>query len=134
MNPIPLSWCLTGAGATLVLGALGGWTVRDWKRDSEVLAGMETAAKNLDAARKTVDTAATAYEQEKPDAVAQSTVRESTIREIYKDRPVSVDCAAPDAVRGVLGDAITAANSRATGQPTAVVPGAAATALPAARP
>lgn len=122
MNPIPIGWCLAGAGVAVLLGAAGGWTVRDWKRDSEVLASMETAVKSLDQARGTVDRAATAYEQEKQSESVQSMVRESTIREIYKDRPVSVDCAAPDALVGVLGDAVTSANSRASGEPASAVP------------
>ncbi|WP_232494907.1 hypothetical protein [Novosphingobium kaempferiae] len=96
--------------------------MRDWQRDSEVLASLKTATKNLDAARDVVDRAAGAYEQEKQNASVQSTVRESTIREIYKDRPVSVDCAAPDALVGVLGDAVAAANARASGEPAAAVP------------
>ena len=121
MNPIPIGWCLTGAGAAALLGAWGGWTVNDWRHDSEALAAVETAAKKLDAARATVGRAATAYEQEKPIAAAQSSVRESAIREIYKDRPVPADCAMPDAARSVLDNAVDAANARASGQPAAAL-------------
>ena len=125
MNPIPVSWCLGGALAAAVAGFAGGWTVRDWKRDSEVLAGMETAAKHLEEARQTVDLAATAYEQEKADAQDQSRVRENTIREIYREQVVPADCAAPDAAVRVLDDAVTAANARASGQPAPGLPEAA---------
>ncbi|QSR16086.1 hypothetical protein [Novosphingobium sp. KA1] len=124
MNPIPITWCLAGAGATALLCAWGGWTVNDWRHDSKALAAVETAAKKLDAARATVDRAATAYEQEKPIAAAQSSVRESTLREIYKDRPVPADCAVPDAARSVLDNAVGAANARAAGQPAAALPAA----------
>ncbi|KQM21526.1 hypothetical protein [Novosphingobium sp. Leaf2] len=81
MNPISLGWLLTGAGAALLAGGVSGWTVRDWKQDSEVLEGVQAAAQKIDAARTNIDRAATAYEQEKQDASIQSTVRESTIRE-----------------------------------------------------
>jgi len=122
MNPIPVSWCLGGALAAAVAGGLAGWTVRDWKRDSEVLAGMKTAAKQLKDAADTVDLAATAYEQEKSDAQAQNQMRESTIREIYRDRVVPADCAAPYSAVRVLDDAVAAANARASGEPAPGMP------------
>lgn len=127
MNPIPFTWCLAGAGATFVLGGLAGWTIRDWKRDSEVLAEVTKAAKNLDKASAEVAKAAGAYEQEKADAVTNTTLRESTIREVYRNVPVDADCAAPDAAARVLNDAVAAANARASGQPATAVPGPAST-------
>ncbi|WP_288806374.1 hypothetical protein [uncultured Novosphingobium sp.] len=131
MNPIPVTWCLAGAGAAALLGAWGGWTVNDWRHDSQALSNMEAAVKKLDAARAAIDRTATTYEQEKQDASIQSTVRESTIREIYKDRAVPADCAVPDAARSVLDNAVDAANARASGQPASAVPGAAQAATPA---
>ena len=125
MNPIPVSWCLGGALVAVVTGFAGGWTVRDWKRDSEVLARMETAAKQLRDATHTVDLAATAYEQEKSDAQAQNRMRENIIREIYREQVVPADCAAPDAAVRVLDDAVTAANARAAGEPAPALPKAA---------
>ncbi|WP_185928680.1 hypothetical protein [Sphingomonas sp. IC081] len=122
LNPIPIGLCLAGAGVTALLSAWGGWTVNDWRDDSKALAAVETAAKELNAARATVDRAATAYEQEKPIAAAQSFVRESTIREICKDRPVPADCAVPDAARSMLDNAVDAANARASGQLAPALP------------
>lgn len=131
MNPIPISWCLGGAGAAALLGALAGWTVRDWKRDSEVLAGLEKAAELVDKQRSVIDTAAEAYEKDRQDAGAQAAVRETTIREIYGSAPADVRCDPPAAVRGVLNDAVAAANARAAGQPEAGLPTPTASASPA---
>lgn len=122
MNPIPVSWCAIGGGVLLVLGIAGGWTVRDWKRDSEVLAGLEKAIEKVDAQRGVIDAAAAAYEQEKQDAGVVREGRDTTIREIYRDRVVSPDCAAPPTVSGVLGAAIVDANARAAGQPAPGLP------------
>lgn len=122
LNPIPISWCLAGGVALLAVGAVGGWTVRDWKRDSEVLAGLKKATEQVEQQRQVIDKAALAYEQERDDARSQIRVRESAIREIYRDRPVPADCAVGDDVRGVLDDAVRSANARAAGQPAPGLP------------
>ncbi len=117
-------WVYGAAGlAAVAVGFFGGWTVRDWKRDSEVLQGFEKATEDLNKARETVDLAAGAYEQEKADAVTNTTLRENTIREIYRDAPpVDVDCAVPADAVGVLNDAVGSANARASGKPAPAVP------------
>jgi predicted RNA-binding Zn ribbon-like protein len=122
MNPIPVTWCLAGALAATVAGVATGWTVRDWKRDSEVLEQFEAAAKNLDAARAVVDQAATAYEKEKQDAVVIREAGASSIRGAYSGRVVPTDCVVVPVAAGVLNDAITAANARAAGKPGSAVP------------
>lgn len=119
---------LAGAIGLFVAGLVGGWTVRDWKRDSEVLEQVAEAAEKLETARAAVDKAAGAYEQEKADAIVQTNTRSDTIREIYRDAPaISPDCAVPDAVARVLDDAIATANARASGQSAPAVPGASGT-------
>ena len=127
MNPIPVTWCAAGALGALALGALGGWTVRDWQRDSEALASLEASVKALDQSREQIDRAASTFEQERADAATKTTIRENTIREIYKDRPVPADCAVPDAATRVLDDAIADANARASGQPASALRAAPAT-------
>lgn len=134
MNPIPISWCLGGAAASALLGVIGGWTVRDWKRDSEVLAGIKKATEQVDQQRQVIDKAALAYEQERENERFQTNVRESTIREIYRDRPVPADCAVGGDVRGVLDEAVRSANARAAGQPAPGLPADPAAAGPADRP
>lgn len=119
---VPLWVKIAAAGAILVAGFGAGWTIRDWKRDAEVLAEMKAATKLVQKQTDRISTAATAYEKERASETTQSTVRENTIREIYKDRPVAIDCAiAPDAGR-MLDQAISAANSRTTGEPKGTVP------------
>jgi hypothetical protein len=122
MNPIPVTWCLAGALAATAAGLATGWTLRDWKRDSEVLEQFESAAKDLKAARVVVDQAATAYEKEKQDAVVIREAGESSIRGAYNGRVVPADCVVVPVAAGVLNDAITAANARATGKPASAVP------------
>lgn len=134
MNPIPASWFAIGGGVLLALGAWGGWTVRDWKRDAEVLAELKNAADLVNKQRDAINRAAEAYEKERQDAQVQTNVRESTIREIYRDRPVPTDCAAGDDVRSVLDDAVRASNARASGQPATGVPGATVSSSTADRP
>lgn len=134
MNPLPISWCLVGGAALLVVGAVGGWTVRDWKRDSEVLDELKKTAALVEHQRQVIDKAARAYEQEREDARAQTSVRESAIREIYRDRPVPADCAVGSDVRGVLDDAVRSANARAAGQPAPGLPTDSAAAGSADRP
>lgn len=134
MFPIPPQFLALGAALTLIGGFAAGWTVRDWKRDAEVLAGIKKATELVDQQRGVIDKAAQVYEQEKQDAGAQNVVRENTIREIYRDRKVPVDCAVPDAAAGVLDSAIAAANARAAGKPAPGLPAAPGPTKPDNRP
>lgn len=122
MNPIPITWCLAGAGAAAVLGAWGGWTVRDWKRDSEVLKETVAAGEKLEKATKALNEQATSYETNKQSAATETIERTNTVREIYKAQPVPSDCGLPDSAVGVLNSEIEAANSRASGEPIGTVP------------
>jgi len=117
VNPIPIGWCLAGAGAAAILGAWGGWTVSDWRHDSAALVALNTATADAKAAAKNSRAQGDAYEKDKQNDQAQSTVRESRISTIYRDRLVPADCAVPDDAGSVLDNAIRAANARAAGQP-----------------
>lgn len=122
MNPIPVSWCLGGAGVAALLGAWGGWTVRDWKADSEALVGLQTAITTVEKQRKVIDDAAGAYEKDQADDALAGSTRVAEIRTVYRDRVVSPDCAAPPTVSSLLGQAVSAANARAAGQPPPGLP------------
>ncbi|MYL99559.1 hypothetical protein GR702_17485 [Novosphingobium sp. FGD1] len=130
MNPIPIGWCLAGAGAALALGAWGGWTANDWRHDSKALEALANATKAANDSAQHMREQGDRYERDRQDDQAQSTLRESTINTIYRDRPVPADCALPDAAGSVLDDAIAAANARRTGQPGSGLSGSGAEAVP----
>lgn len=116
MNPIPVSWCLGGALAASVLAFGAGWTVQGWRwsaADAERL-GAEVKAKDDQLAEQ--NDIATEYEKTSETARVEYITREGQVREIYREIEVPSNCAAPPAVRSVLEQAVTSANS-ATGQP-----------------
>lgn len=117
MNPIPVGWCVAGGLGLAVLGAWGGWTVNDWRHDSKALTALEDATRAANKAADDMREQGDRYEESRSGEQSRSTVRESTIREIYKDRPVPADCDVPVGVGSVLDDAIATANARRTGEP-----------------
>ncbi|WP_260925425.1 hypothetical protein [Novosphingobium sp. 9] len=126
------TWAYAAGGLALtVVGFGAGWTAQGWHRDSGDLKEVKGTAKDLQKQADRIDAAATTYEQSRQDAGVRSETRTNEIRTIYKDRPVSVDCAAPDAVRSVLDDAVADANARASGQPAPALPTSTDTAKPA---
>lgn len=119
---MPPSLLIAAAGALLLVGSFAGWTVRDWKADSEALKGLKTAITTVEKQRSVIDKAASAYEQEKQDGGATHEIRTNQINTIYRTLAVAADCAAPAALSSVLDAAILAANARAAGQPPAGLP------------
>lgn len=122
MNPIPVTWCAAGGLALAAVGFVSGLKVQDWRRDSKDLTELQQVTQDLQIAARQQAATARVYEQERADAQVQSTVRESTINTIYKDRVVRADCALDAAAGSVLDDAIANANARAAGQSDAAVP------------
>lgn len=114
-------WIYGIAGAALVSG-FAGWTVRDWKADSDELKAADAAQARYEAAVDELSARSLAYEE-----LAQS-IRQSErtdrleIREIYRDVEVPSDCAVPDDVASVLDSAVDRANAARTGQPVSAVP------------
>lgn len=121
-NPIPIGWGLAGAGAAALLGAWGGYTVCDWQRDSADLKELRQATADIKTKSDDLLKAGRKLEESRATERPASTVRENTIREIYRDRPVAADCALAPAAGRVLDDAIVVANRRASGQPDGAVP------------
>lgn len=118
-------WQITAAvalGASLVsFGA--GYTIRGWKCESALLAQQEADQKAFNDQLAHQNEESAGYEQDKAAAHTETVMREEKLRVIYQDRPVAVDCAAPDDARLVLDDAVQAANARAAGKSGAAVPG-----------
>lgn len=68
------------------------------------------------------DTIAADYDRSAANARQQATVREETIRTIYRDVPVNPDCEPPAVVRSVLAEAVASANASTAGQPVNLLP------------
>lgn len=127
INPL----VLYTAGGALLIGALGGWTVRDWKADSDQLAAVERANKAEKAAIAAVHQPSSDYEKVLSDLRPREIETRNTIREVYRDVEVPADCAVPTAGYGLLNDARLRANAAASGEPVSEVRGTSSTAKPA---
>lgn len=120
INPL----VLYSVGGSLLVGVLGGWTVRDWKADSDQLSALERANKAEKAAIAATYKPASEYERVLSDLRPREIETRNTIREVYRDVEVPADCAVPAAAVSVLDDARLRANAAATGQPSTDVRGA----------
>lgn len=105
------------AGGALLIGALGGWTVRDWKADSDQLAAVERANEAEKAAIAATYKSSEGYEQVLADLRPREIETRNTIREVYRNVEVPADCAVPAAGVGLLEDARLRANAAASGEP-----------------
>lgn len=111
-------------------GTLLGWTVRDWKADSDLLASQEAAQERYDAKAQEASNRSDAYEKLAQQIRASERTDRLEIREIYRDVEVPSDCAVPDDAARVLDNAVRRANAAAAGEPIDPVPEVAETAQP----
>jgi len=117
MALIPNPMMLYALGGALILGAASGYKVRDWQCDAAFAKALEKAEKLRVKKQEAVDDVSQTYEFERDQANVVSTERTNTIREIYKTAPaVAADCAAPDALRGLLESSVRDANAAASGK------------------
>jgi hypothetical protein len=119
---IPL-WGYIGSGA-LLAGALGGWTVRDWKADSDELKAEEKAFTQYQALTEALADASLSYEALAQGIRANERTDRETIREIYRNVQVPAECAVPAAGVSVLDNAVREANAATTGKPVSALPDA----------
>lgn len=113
LNPLV---AYSAAGA-LLLGLAAGWSVRDWKADSDQLEQVERANKAEKAAIAAVNQPSAALEQTLADLRPAQIEARNTIREVYRDVQVPTDCAVPAAGVSLLEAARERANAAAAGEP-----------------
>lgn len=119
------------AGAAFA-GLLGGWTIRDWKADSEALGAANLLIETKDEMQGKLDAKASAFESFRASIEPQRIEGRTIIEKEYRNVPVPADCALrPDAL-GVLEQARLRANAAAAGQSGEPLPDGAAD--PGARP
>lgn len=104
-----------GLGA-LLAGALTGWTVRDWKADSDALEAEEKAQTEYVAVVQSLADQSLAYEALAQSLRASERQDRETIREVYRNVQVPANCAADPAAVRVLSEAVTRANAASAGQ------------------
>ena len=109
-------------GGALLIGALGGWTVRDWKADSDEAKAKDAAFTQYRALSDALADQSLAYEVLAQSLRADERRDRETIREIYRDKIVPSECAVPADAVGVLSEAVTRANSAAAGKPSSTLP------------
>jgi hypothetical protein len=118
---MPPLWLYGGAGA-LLAGALGGWTIRDWKADSDALEAEEKAQAQYIAAVEALADQSLAYETLAQSIRTSERADRETIREIYRDKIVPAECAVPADAVGLLDNAVRDANAAAAGKPSGELP------------
>lgn len=111
-------------GGALLAGVLAGWTVRDWKADSDEAKAKEQAFTQYRALTETLADQSLAYEVLAQSLRAGERADRETIREIYRDKIVPSECAADPAVVGVLNNALDRANAATTGELVGPLPDA----------
>ena len=110
----PLSGYI-GAGA-LVAGLLGGWTVRDWKADSDEAKAKDRAFVQYQALTETLADQSLAYEVLAQSLRAGERADRETIRETFRNVEVPAVCTPPAAIGSLLDNAVKRANSAASGE------------------
>ena len=130
MNPIALYALIAAALASFAAG----WTARDWQADADTLAAAQRAEKVLQREQAKADSMAEEYERARAKIEPSRIEVRNNIREIYRNVEVPAECAAGDAVVGLLDAARRDANSAASGQPRSELPADAGAAQPADRP
>lgn len=116
---LPLA--LYASAGAMLIGLFAGWTVRDWKADSDALVAVEKGERQETRMEQIVDAASARFEQFREAEAPASVERRDTIREIYRNVEVPVECAAPPAIVGMLTDSRDRANAAAAGQLEAAV-------------
>lgn len=86
----------------LALGFWGGWRIRAWQADAEKLLAMNAAAEARQILQQQLQAKSAELETVRAELDARMQNTTVKIREIYRDRPIPSDCAAPPAARSLL--------------------------------
>lgn len=113
---IPIWAYATGGAGLLLTGALGGWTVRDWKADSDQLEAQDKAKELYEGRVADLAEQSLRYEQLAQSLRASERTDRETIREVYRNVKVPTECAVPAGAVSVLDNAVNRANAAASGQ------------------
>ena len=111
-------------GGALLMGVLGGWTVRDWKADSDKLEAEERSIAQYKALTDELAAQSLSYEYLAQGLRAGERQGRDTIREVYRNVEVPASCAVPDAGVSVLNNALARTNAATAGQPVGELPDA----------
>ena len=111
-------------GGALLAGALAGWTVRDWKADSDEAEAERKAFTQYTAMTEALADASLSYEVLAQNIRTSERKDRETIREIYRDKIIPAECAVPADAVSLLDNAIRDANTAATGKPGRALPDA----------
>lgn len=122
------------AGGSILVGLALGWTVRDWKADSDALDAVKDSHKAQLELIEAVAEPSADLENTLSTLRTTETETRNTIKEVYRNVEVPANCAVPANAVGVLVDAIRDANAAATGELGSGVSGSAGTAAAADRP
>jgi len=106
------------AAGALVVGAIGGWKVRDWQCDAAYAKALEKSEAQRREMQETINELSASYQAEQDKAYGLVAGKTQTIREIYKTLPaVPIDCAPNTTVVGMLEGSVRDANAAASGKP-----------------
>lgn len=113
-------WLYAGGGALLV-GVIGGWTVRDWKADSDALKAETKVFEQYAAMTEALAGQSLALEYTTQSLQAGERRDRETIREVYRNVQVDADCAVPADAVSVLDNAVARTNAATAGEPVSEV-------------
>jgi hypothetical protein len=110
------------AAAALVLGGIGGYSLRGIQAKAERANVLIRAEKERAVLQAKLDEQSVTFEEWRTESDKRRYQSTNTIREIYQNAPpVSADCAPPVGIVGLLNGEIARANAGASGQPIGAV-------------
>lgn len=101
------------AAGSILIGAIGGWTVRDYKADADIAKIERQLREAQDKQRALADRASSEYERGKAERTTATQRTQDKIREVYRDIEVPANCEPPSDALRLLDEAI--ANGRNPG-------------------